>query len=500
MEFGLKGKAALVTGSSRGIGRGIALAFAEEGCDLMLTGRDARALEEVAQSIRGKGRKAAVSVLDLRGPAAAETLVEAMRREFGGLDILINNAGATKRGDFLALTDADWEDGYALKFFAHVQLGQRRRRRLHQMPRRPRQGGWRARQLHPSVAGRDRAAMAAYPRRGRADRRAGGEGPRAVLSRDWYHPLRQGRGRSGFRHLHRFLACNLAAWGDRRSRRRRDSRAVMPDGCMPAVMSHAMNILLTPARIGSLDVPNRIVMPAMTTRTADEEGYVTDDTIAYYRARAQGGVGLITVEMASPEKVGRHRRREVGLYDDRFLPGLTRLVDEIHRAGSKVSIQLGHGGGHTRRDICGETPVAPSAIPHPVYEMTFETIVPEEMTKARIDVTVAAHASAAVRARQAGFDCVEIHAAHGYLISQFHAPFENRRTDAYGGSLENRARFGLELLRAVKAAVPGMPVVYRLSVEDFFPGGLPFGEGRQIAVWAADAGADALHVTAGHYR
>src|SRR6516164_5593293 len=122
MELGLKGKVALVTGSSRGIGRGIALAFAEEGCDLMLTGRDARALEEVAQSIRGKGRKAAVSVLDLRGPAAAETLVEAARREFGGLDILINNAGTTKRGDFFALTDADWEEGYALKFFAHMRL------------------------------------------------------------------------------------------------------------------------------------------------------------------------------------------------------------------------------------------------------------------------------------------------------------------------------------------------------------------------------------------
>src|ERR1700746_348127 len=122
MEFGLKGKVALVTGSSRGIGRGIALAFGEEGCDLMLTGRDTRALEDVAQSIRGKGGKVAVMALDLRAPSAAATLVEAVRREFGGLDILINNAGATKRGDFLALTDADWQDGYALKFFAHVRL------------------------------------------------------------------------------------------------------------------------------------------------------------------------------------------------------------------------------------------------------------------------------------------------------------------------------------------------------------------------------------------
>jgi 3-oxoacyl-[acyl-carrier protein] reductase len=122
MELGLKGKIALVTGSSRGIGRGIAVAFADAGCDLLLTGRDAAALEEVAKSVRGKGRKAAVRVLDLRDANAAETLVEATRNEFGGLDILVNNAGTTKRGDFFALTDADWEDGYALKFFAHVRL------------------------------------------------------------------------------------------------------------------------------------------------------------------------------------------------------------------------------------------------------------------------------------------------------------------------------------------------------------------------------------------
>ena len=172
-------------------------------------------------------------------------------------------------------------------------------------------------------------------------------------------------------------------------------------------------------------------------------------------ARVRGGTGLITVEMASPEKAGRHRRRELGIYDDRFLPGLTRLVDEIHRGGAKASIQLGHGGGHTRIDICGETPVAPSAIPHPVYETTFETIVPEAMTQERIDADRRGLRRGARRARaRRGFDCVEIHAAHGYLISQFHAPFENRRTDEYGGALENRARFGLDVLRAVKAAVP----------------------------------------------
>src|SRR5882762_4394908 len=155
-----------------------------------------------------------------------------------------------------------------------------------------------------------------------------------------------------------------------------------------------MNPLLTPARIGAVEIRNRIVMPPMTTRLSDADGHVTDDTIAYYMARVRGGVGLITVEMASPQRAGRHRRRELGIYDDRFVPGLTRLVDDIHRGGAKASIQLGHGGGHTRVDICGETPVAPSAIPHPVYETTFETIIPDEMTKARIDRTIAAYVSA----------------------------------------------------------------------------------------------------------
>jgi len=261
-----------------------------------------------------------------------------------------------------------------------------------------------------------------------------------------------------------------------------------------------MNILLTPARIGPVEIPNRIVMPPMTTRGSDEEGHVTDQTIAYYMARVRGGTGLITVEMASPEKAGRHRRRELGIYDDRFLPGLTRLVSEIHRGGAKASIQLGHGGGHTRVDICGETPIAPSAIPHPVYETTFEVIVPEAMTRERIGQTTEAYAAAARRAQQAGFDCVEIHAAHGYLISQFHTPFENHRTDEYGGSLENRARFGLGVLRAVKAAAPSLGVIYRVSVDDFFDGGVTYDEGRQLAIWAAQAGADAVHVTAGHYR
>ncbi len=258
--------------------------------------------------------------------------------------------------------------------------------------------------------------------------------------------------------------------------------------------------LFSSGRIGRVELRNRVVMPPMTTRLADDEGHVTEATIAYFAARARGGVGLVTVEMASPEKAGRHRLRELGIYDDRFLPGLRRLAGELHAAGAKASIQLGHGGGHTRADVCGEPPIAPSAVPHYVFEVRGETIIPQAMTKERIEQTVSAFVAAAARAAAAGFECVEIHAGHGYLISQFLCPEENRRTDEYGGSLENRARFGLEILRRIKCEVPDVAVIFRLSADDLFPTGMPFSEGLSVAKWAAENGADAIHVSAGHYR
>ena len=232
-------------------------------------------------------------------------------------------------------------------------------------------------------------------------------------------------------------------------------------------------------------------MPPMTTRLADHEGHVTDALVAYYRARALGGVGLVTVEMGSPERAGRHRFRELGVYDDRFLPGLERLTTVLHDAGSRVSVQLGHGGSRARNAVSDETPIAPSSIPTPVYELETETVVPLEMSEARIEQTTQAFAEAARRAQMAGFDLVELHGAHGYLISQFLSPKENTRTDGYGGSLENRARFGLDVLRSIKVEVPDLPVVFRLGVEDFFPGGLAFEEGLEVARWVAGAGADA---------
>jgi|AntAceMinimDraft_1070359.scaffolds.fasta_scaffold34180_1 2,4-dienoyl-CoA reductase-like NADH-dependent reductase (Old Yellow Enzyme family) len=258
--------------------------------------------------------------------------------------------------------------------------------------------------------------------------------------------------------------------------------------------------LFWPGRIGPMSLANRIVMAPMTTRLSDAEGHATPQSEAYYKARAAGGTGLVTVEMAAPEPAGKHRHFELAISEDRFLPGLTRIVSAIHGAGAKASIQLGHGGGHTRADICGQTPIAPSAIPHDVQEGHTETIIPAEMTVERIGVTVAAFAAAARRAERAGFDAVELHGAHGYLLSQFMSPLENTRQDCYGGALDNRARFALEIITAVRTAVPELAVIFRMNGDDFFDGGLTAAEAVQIAVWAAAAGADAIHVTGGHYR
>jgi len=261
-----------------------------------------------------------------------------------------------------------------------------------------------------------------------------------------------------------------------------------------------MTALFTPGLIGGVEIRNRVVMPSMMTKLADEDGHVTGAIIGYYKARAVGGVGLITVEMAAPEKVGRHRANELGAYDDRFLPGLSRLASELHGHGARVSIQLGHAGGHTREDICGESPIAPSAVPHSVFEVTTEVVVPLEMAREHIEQTTEAFVAAAARVREAGFDCVELHGAHGYLISQFLCPEENRRTDEYGGPIKNRARFGLDIVRRIKLQVLGFPVIFRMNADDFFPTGMIFSEAIQVAAWAAEAGADAVHVAGGHYR
>ena len=261
-----------------------------------------------------------------------------------------------------------------------------------------------------------------------------------------------------------------------------------------------MSHLFTPIILRNTEIPNRLVFPAMTTRLADSEGYVTDEMTAYYEARALGGVGLVTVEMCSPELAGRHRAHELGIYDDKFIPGLKRITQAIKDAGAKASIQIGHAGGHTRQDVSGELPIAPSAVEHIVEEKDVRLVIPIEMDKNRIDQTIRAFSKAAVRAKEAGFDAVELHGAHGYLLFQFLSPLDNVRTDEYGGSLRNRARFSIDVLKACRRSLPDFPIIFRISLEEYAPGGFTAEEGVQVAQWLAEAGADAIHVSAASYR
>jgi 2,4-dienoyl-CoA reductase-like NADH-dependent reductase (Old Yellow Enzyme family) len=259
-------------------------------------------------------------------------------------------------------------------------------------------------------------------------------------------------------------------------------------------------MLFEPIAIRGVELPNRIVMPSMTTRLANPDGAVTPELIRYYEARAEGGTGLVTVEMCSPEPAGRHRRHEVGILHDGFLSGLQELTSRLRAAGARSAIQIGHAGGHTRQDVTGVPPVAPSAIPHQVQEVDVRTVVPEALTRERIRDLVGAFADAADRAKRARFDVVEIHGAHGYLIAQFLSPLDNRRTDEYGGRLEHRARFALEVVEACRKRVGDFPLVFRYSADEYAPGGFTLDEARELAPWLVEAGADALHVTGGCYR
>ncbi|MGB9661677.1 MAG: FAD-dependent oxidoreductase [Moorellaceae bacterium] len=255
-------------------------------------------------------------------------------------------------------------------------------------------------------------------------------------------------------------------------------------------------LLSGPIKIGRLELKNRMVMPPMVTNYAYTDGSVTPRLIAYHTERAKGGVGLIIVEATYVHPSGKGFKNQLGIYSDRLLPGLRRLVDAVHAQGAKIAIQLYHGGRQTTSAVTGQPIVAPSALPCATIGE-----VPKELTKEEIASLVRAFAEAARRAKAAGFDAVEVHGAHGYLINEFLSPLANKRTDEYGGSLENRMRFPLEVVRAVRQAVgPDYPVLYRLSADEKISGGLTLEETKVFARRLEQEGVNALHVSAGIYE
>lgn len=252
-----------------------------------------------------------------------------------------------------------------------------------------------------------------------------------------------------------------------------------------------MSQLLSPVQIAGLELKNRVVMPPMCMYVVEkEDGKVTPFHQVHYGARAIGQVGLIILEATAVEPDGRLTKHDLGLWEDEQVAGMKSLVDNLHSLGAKVGVQLCHGGRKAKDAI---DLIAPSAI---AYDDEFG--LPRAMTVEDIKRVQDSFVAAAKRAEEAGFDLIELHGAHGYLINQFLEPLTNQRTDAYGGSLENRYRFVGELLPRLREVFSGA-IWVRLSMTAYDETGVEntLEDWQTIGSWLERDGADALDISTG---
>lgn len=255
------------------------------------------------------------------------------------------------------------------------------------------------------------------------------------------------------------------------------------------MMSVKFKKLFEPIKIGKVIVKNRIYMPSMCMNYAGPNGEVTERDIAYYEARARGGAGLITVDYACISPEGRGMPGQRGIWKNEFIPGLSRLVDVIKSHGATASIQLHHAGVNSITDDI----VGPSRLGNQYFFVTS----PRELSTEEVEQLVEKYADAALRAKAAGFDMVEVHGTHGYLIAQFLSPIYNKRTDKYG---RDRALFALEIIKRIKEKCgEDYPVIFRLIADELVEGGITLEYSKKVAKRLQDAGVDALNVTAGSY-
>ena len=283
-------------------------------------------------------------------------------------------------------------------------------------------------------------------------------------------------------------------------------------------MSGNFSNLLSPGRIGAMELRNRIVLAAMGSNFADENGHCTERLIAYYEARAKGGAGLLVLETSAARYPnGATMPNMIGFSKEEFLPGLTELADRVHQHGSKIVAQLCHGGKMAQEDTAAGREIPMPSLMKPGFSDMFNVLTQEEighfikaagpdgkgpqyyeMSQEHIDETVAGFAKAAALAEKAGFDGVELHAGHGYLIASFLSPYTNKRTDAYGGSRENRARFLLEIIKAVREATSDdFSVLIRLDAKEYrVENGIELDDCLVTVKLAEEAGVDAIDVSA----
>jgi 2,4-dienoyl-CoA reductase-like NADH-dependent reductase (Old Yellow Enzyme family) len=245
-------------------------------------------------------------------------------------------------------------------------------------------------------------------------------------------------------------------------------------------------------RIKGLSLPNRFVRSATWEGMANDDGSCTEKLVNLMVELAKGEVGLIITGHSFVSREGQAGPWQLGVYSDDLLPGLAGMVDAVHRAGGKIVMQLAHAGYYGAEHLTGLDPLGPSDL-----ELVDATRC-RMMTKEDIQSVCIAFARAASRAKRAGFDGIQLHAAHGFLLSEFLSPFFNRRTDEYGGSVENRARILLEVLKNVKNAVgDGWPVMVKINSEDFVDGGLAVEDMVQVCALLEKAGVDAIEMSGG---
>jgi 2,4-dienoyl-CoA reductase-like NADH-dependent reductase (Old Yellow Enzyme family) len=251
-------------------------------------------------------------------------------------------------------------------------------------------------------------------------------------------------------------------------------------------------MLFTSGDIGTLTLPNRLVRSATAECLADPDGRPRTEMVRLYQELARGGVGLIISGHMYVHPSGKAHSEMTGIYADDLISALAQLTHAVHREGGRVAAQINHGGMHANAPSVSE-PMAPAAI-----EGSFLTRPAREITPAEIETMIEAYAQAARRAQEAGFDAVQIHAAHGYLISQFLSPFVNRRSDEWGEDQEGRMRFLREVCAAVRQEVgEEYPVFVKLGMKDGAEGGLTAQEGARVVAALEGFGLDAVEISSG---
>lgn len=264
-----------------------------------------------------------------------------------------------------------------------------------------------------------------------------------------------------------------------------------------------MNIyknIFKPINIGEMKLKNRIVLAPMATGFS-EKGRVTERQIQYYVERAKGGVGLIVCEGNFVSIDGRGGMNRWGLYDDNQIPERRKLTEALHKTGTPVCNQLHHAGATAMMEAIGQYPVSCSAVPNLTRGEHFVGNIPRQLSVAEIQDLVQSFSKAAWRARESGFDAVMVHAAHGYLLQEFLSPHTNKRTDKYGGSDQNRARFLIEIVESIRKGLgPKFPILIRLVGEESLDGGFPIDFIQKVAKWVENAGANEISISAGGYE